>query len=179
LIGVNLKELAVPPEALRGCVVDVTTGAIARTGELRARLEAHQQWVASGGTEGSPAVLDGEDLRPLQQMFVGRQLTGLSARDAVAIGVDFRECQLQGARFEGADLRDADFTSADLRGVSFKAAKLNHARFERADLRSFRLLNGAMRVTDLSDAQKTEHQFDGALLEGAAETAPRQDSAVG
>src|SRR5262249_43236111 len=51
LTGVNLKDLAVPPEALEGAIADITPEAAAKYEALKARLEAHQQWIASAGAQ--------------------------------------------------------------------------------------------------------------------------------
>ena len=165
LTGINLRELDVPPETLVDCVLDVTAQGIANAAGLLARLEAHYTWVASEGKQGASAVLDGEDLRPLGKQFAGRSLIGLSARQTVAIGVDFAGCQLQGAKFDGADLRDADFTGADLSGVSMKGAKLGHTKFDEAKLHNLRLLSGKIVPPDLTEAAATAEQFLGAKLD--------------
>ena len=167
LTGVNLKDLCVTPEALEGCVLDVSPEAQAKCPSLKARLDAHQEWVSSGGRRGAAAVLDGEDLRPLQKLFAGRQLTGLSARHTVAIGVDFSRCQLQGAKFDGADLREADFSQTELSGVSLRSAKLAHAKFHGAILKRLNLLSGAIVLPDLGGAESTEEQFAEAILDDA------------
>jgi len=166
LTGVNLKELDVPPAAMIGCVQDVTPQAAAKFDMLRAKLDAHQQWIASGGAQGAPAILDDEDLRPLHQLLVARPLTGLCARRACAIGLDFSSSQLQGAKFEGADLRDANFTNADLRGVSLRDAKLAHAKFERANLGRLSLANGSVLTPDLGEVGSQEDHFRGAIFDG-------------
>ncbi|HSM95180.1 MAG TPA: pentapeptide repeat-containing protein, partial [Rhizomicrobium sp.] len=124
----------------------------------------------SGGTQGNHCVLDGEDIRLLQKLVVGRPLTGLSARNTISIGLNFSGCQLQGARFDGADLRDANFTGADLRGASLRGARLTHACFDKADLRGLALTTGQLRVTDLTDAIGREDQFATALLDDKAAT---------
>jgi uncharacterized protein YjbI with pentapeptide repeats len=165
LTGVNLKELAVPPEALADCVKDVSPEAASRFDELKARLEAHQEWIASGGSRGAPANFDGEDLRPLQRLLVGRPLTGLSARRAVAIGIDFSGSQLQAAKFDGADFRDANFSNADLRGISMRGTRLAHAKFDKADLSRLTLTNGTPIFSDLAEAGVTGEQFLTAILD--------------
>ncbi len=165
LTGVNLNEFSVPPEALKDCVLDVTAQALAKSAELKAKLDAHHAWVVSNGKQGTAAVLDGEDLRPLQKEIAGRSLIGFSARHVIAIGVSFAGCQLHGAKLEGADLRDADFTGADLSGVSLKGAKLGHARFDKAILRNLRLLSGQIVRPDLTGAEASEEQFQGASLD--------------
>ena len=168
LTGVNVKDLNVSPEDLQTCVTDVTPQTIARFDELRSRLDSHQQWIVSGGTQGTHCVLDGEDIRLLQKLVVGRPLTGLSAKNAIAISLNFSGCQLQGARLDGADLRDADFTGADLRGASFRGANISHARFGEADMRGLPLINGQVRNVDFTDAIGLEEQFSTCQLDGAA-----------
>jgi uncharacterized protein YjbI with pentapeptide repeats len=165
MTGVNLAGTVLPPEALKGCVTDVTPQARAKFDELRAKLEAHQQWIVSAGKQGSQGVLDGEDIRPLQKLVVSRPLSAISARDVIAVGLNFSGCQLQAARFDGADLRDADFTGADLRGASFKNAKIAHARFANADLRNLQLENGKIRRVDFAGALGSQEQFEQARLQ--------------
>lgn len=166
LTGVNLKELGVPAHALAGCIADPSPLSEDGTAVMRARLDQHQRWVETGGAEGAPALLDGEDLRPLQDLLVGRSLTGLSARNAMAIGLDLSATQLQAAKFDGADLRDVNFSGADLRGVSLRSAKLIHARFDKADLRKLVLNNGTCLIPDLTGAEVMPDQFFGALSDG-------------
>lgn len=165
LTGVDLKELSVPPELLADCITDVSPASLAKFDMLRSRLDAHQEWIVSAGKQGSHCVLDGEDIRMLQKLVVGRPLTGLSARGAVGVGLNFAGSQLQGARFDGADLRDADFSGADLRGASFADAKIAHAKFDKADLRSLVLGSGQVRAVRFDSALGSESQFAGALLD--------------
>ncbi len=165
LTGVNLAELQVPPEAIAGCVGDITPQAAARFETLKARLEAHQIWVTSFGAQGAPANFEGEDLRPLQGLLVGRSLAGLCARNAVCVGLDFSGSQLQAAKLDGADLRDANFSNADLRGVSLRTAKLTHARFGNSNLGRLPLTNGTSLAPDLSGADASEDQFRGAMFD--------------
>ena len=165
LTGVDIEELHLPAEAFAGCVIDSTSETIAKAPALRDKLEAHQMWIASDGTRGAPAIFDGEDLRPLKKDFAGRQLAGFSARNAIAIGVDFSGCRLQGAKFEGADLRDADFSRADLCGASFNAAKLAHCQFAKAHLGNLVLVSGEVLPPSLSGAEAVPQQFRDAILD--------------
>ena len=165
LTGVNLSDLKVPPEALKGAVTDPSAEKVARAEQLKAMVDVHYQWIRTGGREGQPANFDGEDLRPLQSYLAGRHLTGLTARNAIAIGVSFAGCQLQGARFEGADLRDADFSDSDVRAASFRGARLTHARFARANLQALKLVDGRTQSVDLWEALALAEQFSGASLD--------------
>jgi uncharacterized protein YjbI with pentapeptide repeats len=166
LMGVNLKDLAVPPDALAGSVTDIAPDAAAKFDQLKARLDAHQQWISSGGSHGAQGVFDGEDLRPLRDLLVGRPLTGISLRKAVCIGLDFSGSQLQAAKFDGADLRDANFSNADLRGASLRDTKLAHASFEKANLGSLPLTSGTALPPDFTGADATEEQFARAVMDG-------------
>jgi uncharacterized protein YjbI with pentapeptide repeats len=165
LMGVNLEDLKVPPECLTGCVLDVTQDAVSKAAGLRDKIESHQLWVASGGEEGRTAVLDGADLRPVQDCFKNRSLVGLSACNTIAISIDFSGSQLQAAKFDGADLRGANFAGAALGGASFKKAKLTHARFDKANLDTLHLISGVALPPSLLGAEATEEQFRGAVLD--------------
>ena len=164
----GVKDLSVPPEALKGAIADVSADNDDAVAALRPKLDAHQQWIMTGGTQGQTAMLDDMDLRPLHKHFAGRQLTGLAARRAVAIGVDFQGCQLQAAKFDGADLRDANFSGADLRGASFRGANISHARFTKSDIRMLKLLSGKVRETDFFESQQSDNQFATAIVDAAA-----------
>ncbi|HUO93155.1 MAG TPA: pentapeptide repeat-containing protein [Rhizomicrobium sp.] len=169
LTGVNLANLKVPAEALVGAVTDPSADKVARAEELKAMIEVHYTWIRTNGREGKPANFDGEDLRPLQSYLAGRHLTGLSARNAIAIGVSFAGCQMQGARLEGADLRDADFSDSDLRAASFRGARLTHARFAKANLCALKLVDGRTQTVDLVEALALADQFSGAVLDARLE----------
>jgi uncharacterized protein YjbI with pentapeptide repeats len=159
LTGVDLKELAVPPEALLDCVLDVTPEAKERAEELKAMVLAHELWISSDGASGKPVVLDGEDLRPLQEFAVGRRLTGLCARQTVGINLNFSGCGMQAAKFDDADLRGADFTDCDLRGASFRNANLSHATFTKARLGPLKLASGGELALVMTGAIASSHQF--------------------
>jgi uncharacterized protein YjbI with pentapeptide repeats len=165
LTGVSLKELAVPPSALKGCITDASQDVIERAEALKKDIDTHRRW-SGGDKNAKPAILDNEDLRPLQNFFVGLPVPALSVRNALAIGVNFSGCQLPGARFDGADLRDVDFTGADLRGASFVGAKLHHARFDRANMTSLALANGTSLAPNLASAHAIAEQFFDAIMDG-------------
>ena len=165
LTGVNLKDLGVPAAALEGCIADPAPLTPEETAAMTARLDAHQCWVEAAGADGVQLVLDGQDLRALQSLFAGRTLAGLSARNALAIGLDLSASQLQAAKFDGADLRDVDFSGADLRGTSLRGTRLAHARFDKADLRRLLVKNGTRIAPDLTGAEATPGQFFGVVAD--------------
>jgi uncharacterized protein YjbI with pentapeptide repeats len=165
LTGVDLKDLKVPKEALEGCILDITPEAQAKAEALKALLIGHEQWVASEGTTGKTAALDGEDLRPLQDFTAGRRLTGLSAKNVIALNINFSGCRLQAAKFDNADLRGANFSECDLRGASFKGANLSHATFAKARLGPLKLASGGELAIVMTGALASSHQFLNATVD--------------
>jgi uncharacterized protein YjbI with pentapeptide repeats len=165
LTGVELRDLKVPKEALEGCVLDITPEAHAKAEDLRAMLIAHEQWVASEGATGKTAALDGEDLRPLQDFTAGRRLTGISAKNAIALNINFSGCRLQAAKFDNADLRGANFSECDLRGASFRGANLSHATFTKARLGPLKLASGGELAIVMTGALASSHQFLNATVD--------------
>jgi uncharacterized protein YjbI with pentapeptide repeats len=157
LTGIDVEHLGLPATALAGCVRDPSPDAWARLDQILDQVAQGEAWVTSNGKHGSSTVLDGFDLRPAAGAFTGKRLVGLSARDAVAVRVDFSGAELPGANFDDADLRGASFKGADLRGASFRRANLAHAIFEEADTSALPLRDGRARPV----------QLDGAILDGS------------
>lgn len=145
LTSARIDRLKIDPAAFANCVFDPSQAALDRVPFLESLVHDNTRWIETNGKAGQPAVLDREDLRPINALFAGRALTALSAKGCCGIGVDFSKAQLQGACFDGADLRDANFTSADLRGASFDGALLWHAKFAEADIRPLALAGGSSR----------------------------------
>ena len=159
LLGVNLAELNVPPEALKDSLTTPSSAAQARAKDLLAMVKAHHEWVVSESKKGNPANIDGGDLRPLGTALKSLSLAGLSACNVVAVSVDFSGCQLQAAKFDGSDLRAASFDDTDLSGVSFDGAKLAHASFRNARIDDFILSNGEVLRARADGAQVVAAQF--------------------
>jgi uncharacterized protein YjbI with pentapeptide repeats len=164
LCDVDISEIDLPRDAFKNCVLPPTKAAIAAKPQIIFRLNAHQSWIDSDARLGTCAVLDGMDLRPLPATIGKFKLTAISARRAIAAGVDFSCTELQGANFEDADLRGASFEGADLRGVNFKGANLHHTRFLGADMRPLELKSGEvlpcnLAGTDFSAEQRSEVIF--------------------
>ncbi|HZZ31362.1 MAG TPA: pentapeptide repeat-containing protein [Phenylobacterium sp.] len=152
LTGVDISGLNLPPESLKGCVLDATPAAFGAAAEIREILDAAQLWVEGGGARGARGHLEGLDLRVVAGAFRDRILGGLSAPRVNGVSVDFSRSQLQGAIFDGADLRHANFKGADLRGASFVGAKLAHAQLQGADTGPLELPGGRMLPTRFEDA---------------------------
>lgn len=156
LTNVDVEALFLSPAQKVGCVFDPGPEAWARADEIRHMLDGAETWIRTNGSQGGRARLDGLDLRPIGQELRSRMLGGLSARNVVAVGVDFSGAHLQGAVFDGADLRGASFRGADLRGASFLDARLSHAVLQDANISPLPAPNGGSRPT----------RFDRATLEG-------------
>lgn len=152
LTGVDLTRVQLSGADLGGALFDPRPAVVARADELLEEVERAERWWASGGMEGRSAVLDDKDLRVLGDRFMGRRLTGLSARQALGVGVDFSRALLQSAVFDGADLRGACFDGADLRGASFRGANLHHASFEGAALGPLLVSDSSIRPVDFTGA---------------------------
>ena len=156
LTNVELADLRLPASVLAECILDQSAEALSRADAIRHDLDMAEQWVLSNGERGVPAKLDNSDLRVVPNSLQSRQLIGFSARNSVAIGMDFSGSKLPGANFDGADLRGALFKDADLRGASFRGANLMHANFLGADLTAL----------PLRDGRNRDVQFEGACLDG-------------
>jgi uncharacterized protein YjbI with pentapeptide repeats len=85
--------------------------------------------------------------------------------NAVAVSVDFSNCQLQAAKFDGCDLRMANFASSDLSGTSFDRAKLAHANFNNAKIHDLTLRNGDIVRARADNAYAVADQFRGANVQ--------------
>lgn len=158
ITDVNLSEMNVVPEALKGCVLPPPREAIAAVKQIIFQLNAHKTWVETDARLGTCAVLDGVDLRPLAAIIGKFKLTAICARGVIAAGVDFSCTELQGANFENADLRGANFEGADLRGVRLKGAQLHHAKFHGADFRPLPLKHGGILASDVSALSEEQRQ---------------------
>lgn len=142
MTGVHIEEMNLPPKSLQAALPAPTASAQAKAKTVMAQLWAHHEWFVTGGKKGRPATIDGDDLRPLADSVKGLCLAGLSAKDIIAVGVDFTGCALQAAKLDGADLRGARFIGADLSGTSFQKAKIAHASFRKAKIRDLKLCTG-------------------------------------
>jgi uncharacterized protein YjbI with pentapeptide repeats len=149
------SKLGLPPESLKGCLLDPGPDAIAARDEMLDMLDLAERWAETNGREGRPANLDGRDLRVLNGRLSGRTLPALSARGAIAAGVSFQGSQLQGAVFDTADMRDASFADADLRGATFRATRLAYADLDTANLAPLLLAGGCSKPVDFGAAELT------------------------
>ena len=85
--------------------------------ELKAILEDHKLWSASGDADLRDADLRDADLR------------GADLRDADLRGADLRDADLRGADLHGAILEGANLRAANLRGADLHDAYLQGAKF--------------------------------------------------
>jgi uncharacterized protein YjbI with pentapeptide repeats len=165
ITDVDLTEFHLPAEAFTDCVLPPSASAMAQKPKLMFQLNAHQSWVDSDARLGTCAIFDGQDLRPLASVIGKFKLTAISARKAIAAGVDFSCAELQGANFAHADLRGASFEGADLRGVHFSGALLHHAKFLGADMRPLQLKSGDWLPCKFDEGQLTREQREEAIFE--------------
>ena len=99
------------------------------------QLEAHSEWLNSGGTAGKRLVLLNADLR-------GAGLQGANLQRAI----------LQDANLQDADLECADLQGADLRGANLQYAYLQDAILQDANLLDANLRGAYLRYADLRRA---------------------------
>jgi uncharacterized protein YjbI with pentapeptide repeats len=165
LTGVKLKDMQISSAQLKDCLLEPGPETIAKIPEILARIDGAILWVETKGKRGSKGIFDGEDLRSVQKNFKGKALSAISAKDAIAVGVDFSGCELQGAHFDEADLRDATFDNADLRGACFKGANLTHTKFRNCNLQSLPLNSGESIKTAFDGAVLAQTSFRDALCE--------------
>jgi uncharacterized protein YjbI with pentapeptide repeats len=159
LDDVDLDTLNVPRKVLRERLPPPSIVARERANHVMAELEAHHAWFVTSGKRGRPAVIDGEDIRPFGGGLKGLCLAGLSARNTIAVGVDFSGCLLQAAHFEGADLRTSKFVEADLSGASMQRSKLAHADFRNARIHDLVLCSGQVLPFQADSNLELIHQF--------------------
>jgi uncharacterized protein YjbI with pentapeptide repeats len=180
LTRVDLAQARTMGAVMDRCLCDPGAEAAARAALIFVKLAAHREWVTSGGKSGEPAVLDGEDLRPIADM-AGAFLTAVSARNACLAGMDLRRISLQGALLDGADLRGAILREADLRGASLLGANLKQANLRGALLSALpfkvdrekptQLAKASLRYADLRDADLGDTDLSDTDLHGARRSA--------
>jgi uncharacterized protein YjbI with pentapeptide repeats len=130
---VDLAAAKTQGSIMDGCLCDPSQVANERAPIILLKLAAHREWVTTGGKSGEPAVLDGEDLRPMGNL-AGAFLTAVSARNACLAGMDLSRISLQGALLDGADLRGVNLRQSDLRGANLTGANLGQADLRRSML---------------------------------------------
>lgn len=127
---------------------------------LRAALERHQAWVASGWEVGKQATLDHAELG-------GTDLKGALLADADFHGANLRRADLSGADLEGADLHEARLRQARLRNALLRWADLHLADLRRADLQGADLTDADLHRANLRGARLGQARLDNADLRGA------------
>lgn len=91
-------------------------------------MDAHRQWLDSGGQEVQKAEFGGANLQGLD--LSGYSLSGLDFREANLARVKFGDAQVEETSFRSADLREADLSGArgllapQLAGADLAGAKL-------------------------------------------------------
>lgn len=98
--------------------------------ELRQIVDAHMEWMASGGYSGARANLAGRDLQGAS--FDGIDMSGVSFDGADLSGATFVKARLVLSSFHNARLDGAVFDSADCSGATFTATSLRGAKLRKA-----------------------------------------------
>jgi len=133
--------------------------------ELQPTLDAHREWLTSGGARGKRADLTGANLTGAD--LTGANLTGANLYGANLYGADLTRANLTGADLYGANLTRADLTGADLYGADLTRADLTGADLTRADLTRADLAGANLTGADLYGANLTGANLYGADLTGA------------
>jgi hypothetical protein len=140
---------------------------------LAKRLEAHREWLTSGGIQGERADFSGESLKGMDLAgavlmdanFEKSNLDGADLRGANLAIANLRQATLRSANLQGANLQNADLSGATLHRADLRAAVLQnanlaqasliHANLEGADLRQADLQGASLSGADLSEADLT------------------------
>lgn len=135
------------------------------------QLEAHSEWLNSGGTTGKRLVLLGANLQ--DAYLESAILEEADLRDADLRSANLRCATLRSVDLRGADLRGADLGSADMQGASMSGANLEGANLEGADLRRANLSGANLLFAELRLAQLPHADLTGAtglkIFEGSDE----------
>ncbi len=135
---------------------------------LEAAVQAHAEWIQSGGDSGRKADFRKLDLRKAN-------LRGVNLREA-----DLAEADLAGADLSGAELLKANLQGARLRKVNFQGATLVDANLQGADLRGAKFQDADLTDSCLRGANLRGVEMHGCDLEGAdLHTADLQDADLG
>ena len=123
--------------------------------DVAGMLAGHSEWLQSGGTTGTKAVLEGQDLSGADMPRVN--LSGATLRNVILSTANMRAAILQsvdlrGSVLSGADLTDGDLTSSNLRRADLSTAKLTNTKLAGTDLAGASLRGAAMEGTDLRGA---------------------------
>ena len=110
--------------------------------ELKEMLEAHSQWLGSGGKTGrlanfSNTLLDRMDFRSCdlrQGNFQGASLVDAILKDACLQETDFRNANLKGADLQKSVFDNAIFIKANLDGAYLQKSVFPAAIFQEANL---------------------------------------------
>lgn len=164
----NLDGIQVSDGAFDDALMPPSAEALQRKPELMKALADSRLWMTSSGKEGAKAVLDGADLRVLQDGMKKARLAGASLKSVCAVGLDFSGAALVAADFSGADLRHANFSGADLRGCNFRDCNLTQANLSGANLEPLTGRNGRL----------YQPRFSGAQLVGVLLSESRMDPAL-
>lgn len=128
--------------------------------QLRAALDRHEAWVASGWEVGKRVDLHRATLR-------GVKLDCALLADADLHGADLDRADLHEADLEGADLHQARLRRANLHAAGLRWADLRRADLSRADLEEADLKDADLQRANLRGARLSKAVLEHADLRGA------------
>ena len=123
--------------------------------DLKTMVNGHNDWIATGGTGGTKATIENQDLSGAN--LAGVNLSGATLRNVRLSSANLRGAVLQstdlrGSDLSGADLTDGDLTSSNMRRVELSSATLASARLAGTDLAGASLRGADMSGADLRGA---------------------------
>lgn len=123
--------------------------------DVKSMVSEHSDWIATGGTGGTKAIIENLDLSGAN--LAGVNLSGATLRNVRLSSANLRGAVLQstdlrGSDLSGADLTDGDLTSSNLRRVDLSSATLANARLAGTDLAGASLRGADLSGTDLRGA---------------------------
>ncbi len=135
----------------------------------------HEEWLASGGSEGRRAHFRGANLADIQfgsadlreANFRGCGLMGCDLRNVLMDGADFSDCDLRYANFTQASCHRANFSRANLEGAYFNKAQAVEVIFQQASCVSLDARNANMASVNMREANIESANFSQSTLAGA------------
>lgn len=97
----------------------------------------------------------------------GRDLQGMTLRNANLGGANLEDTDLSGADLSGAILSGANLANAEMSGVNLSGANLSGANLDNANLTNANLSSADLRGANLDDANLEGATLKGTLLDGA------------
>ncbi|MGQ3047439.1 MAG: pentapeptide repeat-containing protein [Niveispirillum sp.] len=133
--------------------------------ELSAMIDAHEQWIETGGAKGARLDLDMAELDPL--VLHGRNLAGARLRRCRLVAADWADNRLEMADLSYSDLTEAVLDGSVLSGATLRRANLSGAHLAGVDLTAKTLSGGRSWPANLDGAILRGADLTNAILSGA------------